>query len=99
MADLARFYGRRLADLGTEKLTWPEFQSFMDHLPVDSALRRAIHGDEFVEWTQVVDLLSKILYTLQGANWQRGEGHGSEPRPAEPPVPWDQDPFPEAEED
>jgi hypothetical protein len=66
----------------------------MDHLPMDSALRRSIHGDEFVEWGKVVDLLSKILHTLQGANWQRGEGKGTEPQPEKPPVPWDEDPFP-----
>jgi hypothetical protein len=98
MADLARFYGRRLADLGTEKLTYPEFYAFMDHLPVDSALRRAIHGDEFVEWTSVVNMLSQIKYILEGANWQRNEGRSTEPRQQDPPVPWDQDPFPEAEE-
>jgi hypothetical protein len=99
MADLAHFYGRRLADLGTEKLTYPEFYAFMDHLPLDSALRRAIHGDEFVEWTPVVGLLKDIIYTLQWSNYQRAEGKGTEPRQQDPPVPWDKDPFPEVEED
>lgn len=99
MADLSRFYGRRLADLGTDKLTYPEFYAFMDHLPPDSAVRRAIHGDEFVEWSKVVDLLSEIKYTLQGANWQRGDGQGPEPRPDQRPIPWDLDPFPDSEEE
>ena len=71
----------------------------MDHLPVDSALRRAVHGDEFVEWTKVVDMLAQIKFYLEGANWQRGEGKGPEPKPDKPPVPWDLDPLPSVDEE
>jgi hypothetical protein len=71
----------------------------MDHLPMDSALRRSIHGDDFVEWTQVVSILKEILFTLQGANWQRSEGKGAEPQLEKAPVAWDQDPFPLMDEE
>lgn len=98
-ADLAHFYGRRLTDLGTEKLTYPEFYAFMDHLPMDSALRRSIHGDDFVEWTQIVGLLKEILFTAQWANYQRAEGKGPEPKLEKAPVPWDEDPLPSVDEE
>ena len=98
-ADLARFYGRRLTDLGTEKLTYPEFYAFMDTLPMDSALRRATHGDEFVEWSQVVHMLAQIQNALEWGNWQRGGGDGAKPRDVKPPVPWDLDPLPSVEEE
>lgn len=70
----------------------------MDHLPPDSALRRAIHGDEFVEWSKIVNVLSEIRYLLEWANYQRAEGRGQEPTPEKPPVPWDLDPLPSVEE-
>ncbi|WP_094359905.1 hypothetical protein [Mycobacterium marinum] len=36
-------------------------------------------------WTAEHDFLSRILYTLQGANWQRAGGRGAEPRMVERP--------------
>lgn len=71
----------------------------MTQLPSDSAVRRATHGDEFVEWTKAVDLLSRIAYAVECGNWQRGEGKGAHPKADDPPIPWDLDPWPEFEDD
>lgn len=37
-------------------------------------------------WTPQVDFLAAILYSLQVANWQRGGGKGSKPKPVKRPT-------------
>lgn len=56
------------------------------HIPptADSALFRARHPDSWW-WTPDHDFLSSILYTLQGANWQRAGGKGQTPSRIERP--------------
>jgi hypothetical protein len=54
-------------------------------LPRESALHRKLLGERF-DWNLDAILLRNILFTLQGANWQRGGGKpGSKPKPIEIP--------------
>ncbi|KZM68478.1 hypothetical protein [Nocardia terpenica] len=79
--------GFRLTDIGTPRLSWHEFGVLVAHLPPtpDSALFRARYPRSWY-WTADIDFLSMILYTLQGANWQRGGGQGDKPTPVTRPV-------------
>jgi hypothetical protein len=71
-------------------LSWSELRTLLEHLPptADSAYFRALHPKSWW-WTPEIDFLSAILYTVQGANWQRSGGKGADPeritRPSDKP--------------
>jgi hypothetical protein len=44
-------------------------------------------GPEYRAWTTPVRIAAFSLNALHGANWQRGGGKGSKPKPIEPPEP------------
>ncbi|MFD0902328.1 hypothetical protein [Actinomadura sediminis] len=58
----------------------------MRHLPRDSATARAILGPA-AEWTDDTHLLAHLVDLTSGANWQRGGGKGSKPKPLKRPRP------------
>lgn len=87
--------GLRLDDLGTERLTWRDLLVVVQHRPQDSALARALDGDEAV-WSLTDHLLAITIDVLNIANWQRenaGKGKGQSPtrKPKRMPRPGVQD--------
>jgi hypothetical protein len=66
------YRGFRLADIGTERLSWHELDVFLSHLPptADSALYRARYPRSW-HWTPDTELLALVVHAAQGANWQR----------------------------
>jgi hypothetical protein len=70
-----------LRDLGTHKLTWRDLFVIVKQSPKDSALIRAIAGEQY-EWFTTNQLLALVADALHVANWQRAEGKRSEyPKP------------------
>lgn len=67
-------------------LSWDEFRDFIAWMKPDgsSALFRAQHPNSWW-WTPELDFMSALLYTGQVANWQRGGGKGSKPKPTKRP--------------
>lgn len=91
-ADLARFYGVRLTDLYTGRLTLRRFFVLVSQLPDDSAYRRSVLGHAEASWGVAEHLLASVVDSLQIANWQRSKDgqRGSRapkpmPRPTDPP--------------
>lgn len=84
-ADLRRFYGVGLADVGGE-VTWPELASLIEWLPPDAATRRSVHGER-ARWGDAEHLLASIVDLLAGANWQRADPKKSGPPPKPLPRP------------
>lgn len=80
---ISRGWTRR--DIGV-RLTWMELRSFLRWMPptAESAYYRARKPNSW--WvTPDLQLLSGILYALEGANWQRGGGQGKQPKPVKFP--------------
>lgn len=85
-ADLLRVYGIDLmTDLGTPRLDWRRLGELVDHLPRDSALNRSRFGDSVIDWTTETELLAAAVDRLAAANYQRGGGKGSKPKPVKRP--------------
>ena len=72
-------------DLGTHRLSWRRLSVLIANLPKESATVREMLGAQFVEWSTTDWLLAGVIDVLQGANWQRGGGKGSRPKPVERP--------------
>jgi hypothetical protein len=53
--------------------------ALVSHLPRESALARALHGEQ-AAWGDTEHLLAHILDILAAGNWQRGGGKGPRPR-------------------
>jgi len=53
---------------------------YIRHLPLDSPLGIAING-QAARWDVNAHLLANVVDVLLGANWQRGGGKGSRPKP------------------
>lgn len=85
-ADLQRFYGLHISELGGPRLSWRRFAVLVRHLPPESATARASRGSEA---TVTNELLAHVANLLAAANWQRGGGKGPKPKPirltGEPP--------------
>lgn len=77
--------GRTLDDLGTRRLTWTDLLAVVQHAPPGSALSRSLHG-EFALWSPNEYLLALVADLLQAANWQRGGGKGTKPKPLARPT-------------
>ncbi len=56
------------------------------HLPVGSAVLRALDSEGRLQWTVTDYLLATVVDLLAGANWQRSGGKGSRPKPIPRPV-------------
>lgn len=59
-------------------------QRLVRKLPPESATARSVHGLQ-VLWGPAEHLLAGTLDTLAMANWQRGGGKGSKPKPIDRP--------------
>lgn len=66
-------------DIGTYRLSWREFRVLVEHLGTKSAYWRSKHPKSW-PWGIDTEFLSAILFTLQGANWQRSGGKGDKPK-------------------
>ncbi|MFE7717485.1 hypothetical protein ACFU44_00360 [Nocardia rhizosphaerihabitans] len=69
-----------MSDIGTERLSWSEFNTLVAWLPPlpSNALYRAMNPKSWY-WTPEFDMYSLMIHALQGANWQRGGGQGDRP--------------------
>ena len=72
--------GRSIHDLGSIRLSWVELAAFITHAPPDAA-RRMLRDPLSAFRTAESTLLSTVVDTLAGANWQRGGGKGARPQP------------------
>lgn len=72
--------GLRMSWLGTDRLTYGEFRSFLEGLPPtgQSAYFRARFPNSWW-WEPHYGILSGILFAAEGANWQRAGGKGEKP--------------------
>jgi len=77
-ADLQRFYGLHICELGGPALSWRRFSHLVAHLPPESATARVQRGGEA---TVANELLAHVANLLAAANWQRGGGKGPKPKP------------------
>ena len=78
--ELIRF-GLRSRMLGNGRLTWGDVRVIVSNPPLDSPLRRAFSDNHEWPWTRTDHLLALVVDVLQLANWQRGGGKGSKPKP------------------
>lgn len=70
-------------DLGTFALPWSDLHALITWAPEDSPIMRAIHP-EVSEWASRVktnSILADAIDVAQWANYQRGGGKGSKPKP------------------
>ena len=72
--------GRSIHDLGSIRLSWIELGAFITHAPPDAAIR-TLRDPLSAFKTAESTLLSTVVDTLAGANWQRGGGKGARPQP------------------
>lgn len=84
-ADLLRFFGVDLLDLGTARLSWRRLGNLVRHLPRESSTSLAQHGPD-VYWGLPEHLLAVIADALHGANWQRARNPRA-PKPKPMPRP------------
>lgn len=77
--DLSHYHQSSLGDLFTGGLTWRQLRSFLSHLPRESAMARALLGDD-VAWGLNEQLLAAAIDTLRQGNYQRGGGKGAKPK-------------------
>lgn len=74
--------GLRLPQLGSRKLSWRDLLIIVRFSGPDTALFRSKHGEQ---WSITDQLLAAVANALHGANWQRGGGKGTRPKPIIPP--------------
>ena len=60
-----------------------ELLSWLEHLPADSALMRALNPD--IAWGLPEQLLAGVVDVLTWANYQRAGGKGPKPKPVPRP--------------
>jgi hypothetical protein len=78
--------GRSLDDLGSPGFSWLDLRAFLTWSPASSAFIRSFHGDDVAAWADpAVPLLAAVVDLLAAANWQRGNGRGSKPKPIKRP--------------
>lgn len=78
-ADFQRVYGLDLGDLWAGRMTVPRAANLTTHLPWGSAIFRAMGLDQ--AWTTGEHLAAQSVDLMAAANWQRGGGKGSRPKP------------------
>lgn len=72
--------GLRLEYLPSKKLTWWDIKAILLNLPGDSAVHRAVQGDD-ANWTLTDQLLAQLIDDYRMAN------HGKGPKPEPIPRP------------
>ncbi|GAA2618732.1 hypothetical protein SMC26_40290 [Actinomadura fulvescens] len=77
--DLRAYWSCALTDI-----TWRQLRVFLEHVPLDSATARSVHGEAAV-WGMPEQLLAAVVDVLNWANYQRGGGKGNRPRPVKRP--------------
>lgn len=78
-------HGVRLRDLGTDRLSWRDLKIIVKQQPGNSALARAINGDDYL-WDIHAQLAALIVDHLAVGNWQRsGDKRAKRPKPVERP--------------
>lgn len=87
-ADLARYYGADIRDLFRpgSGLTWRRLRALVTNLPAESALGRALGGEDSV-WTLETQLLAALHDRLAEANWQRANEGARSPSRRPTPIP------------
>jgi len=75
--------GLRFADV-PKRLDWRALWVICSQSPPGSALARSVRGPA-AQWGVNERLLAGILHALHMANWQRGGGKGTKPKPITPP--------------
>ena len=87
-ADLARYYSTDIRDLFRpgSGLTWRRLRALVLGLPEESALGRAIAGEDSV-WTLETQLLAALHDRLSEGNWQRGNAGSKTPSRRPKPIP------------
>lgn len=76
--------GLRLRNVGTEPFTWGDLHDYVRYGNADTALALERYGPAVV-WSLTDHLLATAVDALHSANWQRGGGKGSRPKPIERP--------------
>lgn len=98
-ADLLRFYGVHVGDLGTPTLSWRKLGVLVAGFPKDSALSRSVADDAEYQgeptqdelarmWRLEHHLLASIFDSVSALIWQNGGGKGKPvvyPRPKAKP--------------
>lgn len=80
--------GLRLRDWPNGGVSWRDLLVIVRQAPLDSAVYRAVSGDEW-QRTPVIDFLRQIEHTSRVLAWQQGGGK-SHDYPALVPLPWDE---------
>ena len=78
--DLSHYHHHSLHDLFDGALTWRELRSYLSHMPRESALARALLGEDS-PWGLNEHLLAFAIDVLRQGNYQRGGGKGAKPKP------------------
>ena len=79
--------GLRLDELGSERFTWADLSALVHHAQPDSAIYKALTGDDWPR-SYEVEFLRRIEFLLQVLTWQGADGKGDKPEPV--PLPWDE---------
>lgn len=83
-ADFHEFYRLDLLDLYRGIHSPAKVYRLLFALPTESRFYRVVTNGR-TEWSTTEHLLAAAVDTLQNANWQRGGGKGSRPKPLERP--------------
>mgnify|MGYP001148205467 CR=1 FL=1 len=76
--------GIDLRTLGSRDLTYRRLSVLLHHSRPGSAFLRSLAGED-AEWSLTDHLLASVIDVLNAANWQRGGGKGSRPKPVSRP--------------
>lgn len=83
-ADFQSVYGLDLSGLWRGDFTFRRAAALAAHLPNGSAVWRVLNVD--AAWDTNEYLLALTVDALNGANWQRGGGGGTQPKPVPRPA-------------
>lgn len=67
-ADLRRFFGVRLDQVGTRWFGWQDLADYLVWPPMDGAYVRALHGGS-APWGPTEFLLRNLIYAQTGGKW------------------------------
>lgn len=98
MADFQRYYSATPRRLIEDGVPLADVAAMAAHLPRDSATMLAVVPRQPAEaWDANTHLLAYLGDLLAGANWQRGGGKGSRPKPLKRPKIGPAEPLPDRE--
>lgn len=75
-------HGLRWEWIGTDRLTWKDFQAFIEQVPTGSAIARSVG-----HWTRTDDLLAGLYDLINGLMWGMSDPkkRGPQPKPIDRP--------------